>query len=299
MKNDYTTHSHYIINTVPFERLGECTLCRTWEWKGSFCLCPQLGSKILHDVLTAQAAQQGQLTTTTHAPTSGPLPIPIPIPTPVAPPRARVRPPPANQTHPSQPPDQSGRGTRDGHPEVNHVVPRKRIKTLPDSSSAPVVPEVPIFRGEGPTNLKVEKDSRDGKSDDDRNLSEFPDGPDMGLWKCGQCSRSFPQRSLLQIHICPRMSDRPYKCGHCSDSFAHSSELRSHVVAHTNEKPFKCGYCSRSFAGATTLNNHIRTHTGERPFTCDKCNRTFGQATQLSRHMRTPEECLAFRSENF
>uniref|UniRef100_A0A3Q2YXW1 Putative histone-lysine N-methyltransferase PRDM6 n=1 Tax=Hippocampus comes TaxID=109280 RepID=A0A3Q2YXW1_HIPCM len=118
--------------------------------------------------------------------------------------------------------------------------------------------------------------------------SEFSD---WHLWKCGQCFKTFTQRILLQMHVCPQNPDRPYQCGHCSLSFSQPSELRNHVVTHSSDRPFKCGYCGRAFAGATTLNNHIRTHTGEKPFKCERCERSFTQATQLSRHQRLPNEC--------
>ncbi|XP_041957047.1 putative histone-lysine N-methyltransferase PRDM6 isoform X2 [Alosa sapidissima] len=118
--------------------------------------------------------------------------------------------------------------------------------------------------------------------------SEFSD---WHLWKCGQCFKTFTQRILLQMHVCPQNPDRPYQCGHCSQSFSQPSELRNHVVTHSSDRPFKCGYCGRAFAGATTLNNHIRTHTGEKPFKCERCDRSFTQATQLSRHQRMPNEC--------
>ncbi|XP_077989451.1 putative histone-lysine N-methyltransferase PRDM6 [Glandiceps talaboti] len=114
---------------------------------------------------------------------------------------------------------------------------------------------------------------------------------DWNMWRCGQCFKTFTQRIMLQMHICPKNPDKPYQCGHCSQSFSQASELRNHVVTHSNERPFKCGFCGRAFAGATTLNNHIRTHTGEKPFKCDKCERCFTQASQLSRHQRTPGEC--------
>ncbi|KAL2092859.1 hypothetical protein ACEWY4_012657 [Coilia grayii] len=118
--------------------------------------------------------------------------------------------------------------------------------------------------------------------------SEFSD---WHLWKCGQCFKTFTQRILLQMHVCPQNPDRPYQCGHCAQSFSQPSELRNHVVTHSSDRPFKCGYCGRAFAGATTLNNHIRTHTGEKPFKCERCDRSFTQATQLSRHQRMPNEC--------
>ncbi|XP_068166187.1 putative histone-lysine N-methyltransferase PRDM6 [Antennarius striatus] len=117
------------------------------------------------------------------------------------------------------------------------------------------------------------------------------DFSDWHLWKCGQCFKTFTQRILLQMHVCPQNPDKPYQCGHCSQSFSQPSDLRNHVVTHSSDRPFKCGYCGRAFAGATTLNNHIRTHTGEKPFKCERCDRSFTQATQLSRHQRLPNEC--------
>lgn len=113
------------------------------------------------------------------------------------------------------------------------------------------------------------------------------------IWHCGQCDKSFVQRSLLQMHVCSRNPNRPYQCGHCAQEFAHPNELRTHAVIHSGKKPFKCGFCSRTFAGATTLNNHVRTHTGERPFTCNKCYKTFSQASQLSKHKRSLYECFS------
>ena len=112
------------------------------------------------------------------------------------------------------------------------------------------------------------------------------------VFRCGQCSKNFNQRSTLQNHVCSRLARYPFKCGYCCKGFAQPNELRSHAIIHTSEKPFKCGFCARSFAGATTLNNHIRTHTGERPFSCQKCDKTFAQASQLSRHQRFSDSCL-------
>ncbi|KAJ7325342.1 Putative histone-lysine N-methyltransferase prdm6 [Desmophyllum pertusum] len=112
------------------------------------------------------------------------------------------------------------------------------------------------------------EDSRDQDFDDpDQPLDPFglglKDHGEPHIWRCGQCTQTFSQRVLLQMHVCPESPDRPYQCGHCPSSFPGPAELREHVVIHINEKPFKCGFCGRSFAGATTLNNHIRTHTGE------------------------------------
>lgn len=139
--------------------------------------------------------------------------------------------------------------------------------------------------------LEEDFDQQSYSSEDCMRGLEEEDG-DVTLWKCGQCGKTFTQRALLQIHICPRCPDKPYHCGHCDQSFSQPNELRTHVVTHTHERPFKCGFCGRSFAGATTLNNHIRTHTGEKPFCCEKCGKSFTQASQLSRHQRMIGDCI-------
>ncbi|XP_032239600.1 protein glass [Nematostella vectensis] len=138
------------------------------------------------------------------------------------------------------------------------------------------------------------EDDEDSRSDslsteskeDNRNLMD-----EISMWRCKQCQKTFTQRVLLQVHVCPRQPIKPYQCGQCELSFGTSRELRIHVDTHASEKPFKCGFCSRSFAGATTLNNHIRTHMGKRPFYCERCGKNFSQAGQLARHHRTPGDC--------
>lgn len=128
------------------------------------------------------------------------------------------------------------------------------------------------------------------KSPDEEDISS--DNSDGSYFNCGQCGKSFAQRSVLQIHVCPRRPHKPYHCGHCNQSFDYPNELRMHAVIHAGEKPFKCGYCSRSFAGATTLHNHVRTHTGEKPFMCERCGKNFTQASQLHRHEGIPGDCI-------
>ena len=134
-----------------------------------------------------------------------------------------------------------------------------------------------------------ERQSRPG--DEEGNSS---DDSDESFFNCGQCGRSFAQRSVLQIHVCPNRPHKPYHCGHCNQIFDNQNELRTHAVIHVGEKPFKCGYCDRSFAGATTLHNHVRTHTGEKPFTCERCGKNFTQASQLHKHEGLPGDCVPY-----
>lgn len=144
-----------------------------------------------------------------------------------------------------------------------------------------------------PSSQKTDSGSDSEPLSPDSNTRSITELSEVSLWKCGQCKKSFPQRAMLQVHVCMEYPRRPFQCGHCSQSFANPNGLRTHAVIHVGKKPFRCGYCSRSFAGATTLNNHIRTHTGERPFICEACGKHFTQGSQLSRHQRIPGDCVA------
>lgn len=164
-----------------------------------------------------------------------------------------------------------------------------------DFSSAPHYPQSPPLPS--PESLRSNTSSPSTSEDGHNaplkpNQTVFSSATELSLWKCGQCNKSFPQRTMLQVHVCNESPHKPYQCGHCALSFSRPAELRAHAVSHASKKPFKCGYCSRAFAGATTLNNHIRTHTGEKPFVCDKCGKNFAQGSQLSRHQRIPGDCV-------
>lgn len=144
-----------------------------------------------------------------------------------------------------------------------------------------------------PATAEESKSRSLGEDEEEENSS---DGSDASFFNCGQCGKSFAQRSVLQIHVCPNMPRKPYHCGHCTQTFDYPNELRMHAVIHVGEKPFKCGYCSRSFAGATTLHNHVRTHTGEKPFSCERCGKNFTQASQLHKHEAIPGDCVPYDS---
>ncbi|XP_048583412.1 putative histone-lysine N-methyltransferase PRDM6 isoform X2 [Nematostella vectensis] len=157
--------------------------------------------------------------------------------------------------------------------EFEHAHKRKRVSWSDSEDVSPIG---------GEAGDEIEDSGRDAPEV----KSQFEEAP-SSIFRCGQCGKAFAQKSVLQVHVCTRMANKPYQCGYCGLSFNNPTELRAHAVSHCSEKPFKCGYCSRSFSGATTLNNHIRTHTGEKPFRCDSCGKSFSQGSQLSRHQRS------------
>ncbi|XP_029196546.2 putative histone-lysine N-methyltransferase PRDM6 isoform X1 [Acropora muricata] len=211
--------------------------------------------------------------------------------------------PPSSVPSPSSPPSpdsqpSSPNKSRSSEPAIDQQC---KVRSAFDFSSASVNREGPQFPPSpplsSPGSIRSETASPNYCENESR-ISLLAQKPvytgvtELSLWKCGQCKKSFPQRIMLQVHVCNEAPKKPYQCGHCTQSFSSPAHLRAHAVNHVSKKPFKCGYCSRAFAGATTLNNHIRTHTGEKPFVCDKCGKNFTQGSQLSRHQRIPGDCV-------
>jgi len=118
--------------------------------------------------------------------------------------------------------------------------------------------------------------------------------------KCAQCCKTFSQRILLQMHLCPKQTNAPYYCGHCPLSFTNASDLRGHVMTHVGEKPFKCGFCARSFVGATTLNNHVQVHTGQKScLYCNTCDELVCPLCIAKTHNKQHDLCLHYSKHRY
>ncbi len=103
---------------------------------------------------------------------------------------------------------------------------------------------------------------------------------------CTQCSKSFAQKSKLNIHMKVHTGVKPFSCSQCSKSFARLDKLHGHLRIHSGEKPYSCSQCVKSFASSADLQRHLRVHTSEKPYICSQCSKSFTQSSGLQLHLR-------------
>ncbi|XP_071445650.1 uncharacterized protein [Hetaerina americana] len=104
-------------------------------------------------------------------------------------------------------------------------------------------------------------------------------------FKCTVCSKGFPHKQALALHMVTHTGAKPHVCEVCSKAFSQRSNLRTHMTVHSNERPHVCNVCSKAFSLKQALVIHMRTHTGEKPFCCKLCSRSFSRSCHLRMHM--------------
>ncbi|PIK34244.1 putative ras-responsive element-binding protein 1, partial [Apostichopus japonicus] len=75
-------------------------------------------------------------------------------------------------------------------------------------------------------------------------------------------------------------------CKFCSKAFPFRSTLKVHVRSHMGLTPYKCMLCDYSSADKSTLVRHMRTHSGERPYSCKLCGFPFTTKANCERHVK-------------
>jgi KRAB domain-containing zinc finger protein len=106
--------------------------------------------------------------------------------------------------------------------------------------------------------------------------------------QCQKCFRTFPSRSVFNIHKC--LND-VYPCNMCSEEFSWQKELtdhrRTHIVDNFVGKKFKCDKCPFAANYKYNLKKHIEKKHEERTFlSCDACNRKFSSAKNHAEHIK-------------
>jgi len=138
-----------------------------------------------------------------------------------------------------------------------------------------------------------------------------------GEFPCTLCTKMFPNKRNLQLHMdrhtgigphscrgcmkkfmiktdcehhqrsCDRLVRKDYVCNVCGKAFSTRTHLTFHQKIHIpdEQKPFQCTHCPRRFSYNHDCVHHMRLHVGEKPFKCKECPKAFHRKTYLMEHM--------------
>ncbi|XP_044729852.1 protein suppressor of hairy wing-like [Chrysoperla carnea] len=108
--------------------------------------------------------------------------------------------------------------------------------------------------------------------------------PNLSVYACTKCDRSFPLQQLLEIHMRNHGRERKFSCRRCNKLFFSKYDLAKHTAVHTGEKPYQCVACLKTFARPTLLHRHEKIHVEIPKYLCTTCDRTFLALEELERH---------------
>ncbi|GAB5360314.1 hypothetical protein AAMO2058_000617000 [Amorphochlora amoebiformis] len=117
-----------------------------------------------------------------------------------------------------------------------------------------------------------------------RNLPESLTEP----W-CPTCGKRFQTLASTKRHVKLRHEQiqKGYTCGNCNKSFSERSDLVTHMAIHTGELPYVCKICSMRFRWRyQRIAHRNQVHSkSEESYICELCNNTFTSRLHLRRHV--------------
>jgi len=118
------------------------------------------------------------------------------------------------------------------------------------------------------------------------------------------CTKSFYQKTHLEIHIRAHTGAKPFECKApgCGQRFSQLGNLKTHERRHTGERPYSCDICGKTFAQRGNVRAHKIVHQQIKPFTCrlDDCGKQFTQLGNLKSHQnKFHASTLKFLTQKF
>ncbi|XP_068627108.1 zinc finger protein 564-like [Battus philenor] len=108
-------------------------------------------------------------------------------------------------------------------------------------------------------------------------------GAPMPTHLCSVCGHRAPTLNKLRSHM-KRHAERQ-RCGQCDKTFADRSSLRTHLFIHNGSKEFSCPRCGKAFLFKRAMELHQLTHEASAQLYCHQCDMNFKNQISYKQHL--------------